>query len=154
EARFKAYGIAAILFGLTFLVILFTSIISKGYTSFLQSAFRLDVTLDASQIDPSGKREENALVMADYGALATEALIKALKLNPNSRPAERPAPQLLSQTADVEIRNHVLRHPEDIGKTIPLWVLAHGNVDSVLKGAFDRDVPEERRKLSDRQLGL
>jgi hypothetical protein len=32
ERRFKMYGIAAVLFGLTFLVILFSSIISKGYT--------------------------------------------------------------------------------------------------------------------------
>ena len=69
----------AVLFGLTFLVILFTSIISKGYTSFLQSSFRLEVFLDPAVIDPSGAREENALLMADYDALAAEALIEGLK---------------------------------------------------------------------------
>ena len=51
ERRFRLYGILAVMFGLTFLVILFTNIISKGYTSFLQSAFRLEVFLD-----PGGHR--------------------------------------------------------------------------------------------------
>ena len=74
ERRFRLYGILAVLFGLTFLVILFTNIIARGYTSFLQSSFRLDVALDPAAIDPSGTREENALLMADYGALATRAL--------------------------------------------------------------------------------
>jgi len=154
ERRFQAYGIAAILFGLTFLVILFTTIFLKGYTSFQQSAFRLNVLLNKDVIDPSGTRSESDLLMADYGSLASDALALALGLNPNSRADARLVNGLLSQNVDVEIRNHVLRHPEDIGKTVPFWLLAHGNVDSVMKDAFDRTVPEAQRKLSDKQLGL
>ena len=146
------YGIAAVIFGLTFLVILFSSIISKGYTSFLQSAFRLEVFLDPAIIDPSGKREENTLLMADYSALATDALIKALKIDPKVRGDERAAGALLSQNADVELRDYVLRNPGEIGKTVNVWVLAHANADSVMKNAFDREIPEARRKLSDKQL--
>jgi phosphate transport system permease protein len=152
ELRFRAYGIAAILFGLSFLFILFASIVSKGYTSFQQSAFKLEVHLDPEVIDPAGKREENALLMADYGEVAAAALIKALKIDPQSRPDTRAAAALLSQNADVDIRSHVLKHPLDIGKTISVWALAHGNVDSAMKGALDREVPEARRKLSDKQL--
>ena len=37
EKRFKAYGVAAILFGLACLVILFTDIIGKGHSAFLQT---------------------------------------------------------------------------------------------------------------------
>jgi phosphate transport system permease protein len=154
ERRFRLYGILAVLFGLTFLVILFTNIIARGYTSFLQSSFRLDVALDPATIDPSGTREENALLMADYGALATEALVKALKIDPNSRADERAAAGLLSQNADTEIRNYVLRNPGEIGKTVGMWVLANANTDSVMKDAFDRTIPEARRKLSDKQLAL
>ena len=153
EARFKAYGIAAILIGLAFLVIVFASIIQRGYTSFVQSSFRLDILLDKDAIDPSGARAESDLLIADYGALATDALVKALKLDPKSRTDVRLATQLLSTNADVAIRDHVLKMPSDIGKTVPFWVLAHGNVDSVVKRQFDRTVPEARRKLNDRQLG-
>jgi phosphate transport system permease protein len=153
EARFKAYGIAAILIGLAFLVIVFITIIQRGYTSFVQSTFRLEVTLDKDVIDPSGTRAENDLLIADYGSLATDALVKALKLDPKSRNDVRLASQLLSGNADVAIRDYVLKNPSDIGKTVPFWVLAHSNVDGVVKGAFDRTVPEGRRKLSDKQLG-
>ena len=123
ERRFRMYGIAAVIFGLTFLVILFASIISKGYTS-------------------SGTREENTLLMADYSALATDALVKALKIDPKVRGDERAAGALLSQNADVELRNYVLKNPGEIGKTVSVWVLAHANADSVMKNAFDRDIPE------------
>jgi phosphate transport system permease protein len=154
ERRFRLYGILAVLFGLTFLVILFANIISKGYTSFLQSSFKLEVYLDPAVIDPSGAREENTLLMADYGSLATEALVKALKLDPKSRADERAATGLLSQNADTEIRNYVLKNPNEIGKTVSMWVLAHANADSVMKNVFDRTVPEARRKVSDRQLAM
>lgn len=153
EARFKAYGLAAIFAGLAFLAILFTSIISKGYTSLLQSAYRLDVSLDKEIIDPSGNRDENDLLIADYASLVTDALVKALKLDPKSRVDVRAASELLSTNADVDVRNYVLSHQTDIGKTVSFDVLAHGNVDSVVKGAFDRTIPEARRKLSDKQLG-
>jgi phosphate transport system permease protein len=153
EARFKAYGIAAIAIGLAFLVIVFASIIQRGYMSFVQSEFRLDVLLDKDVIDPSGTGDENDLLIADYPALIQDALVKALKLDPKSRTDPRLAGELLSSNADTAVRNYVLAHRDQIGRTVPFWVLAHGNVDSVVKGAFDRSIPEARRKLNDRQLG-
>ena len=43
ERRFRAYGVAAILFGLVFLAVLFGSIVSTGYTAFVQSSLKLNV---------------------------------------------------------------------------------------------------------------
>ena len=153
EARFKAYGIAAILFGLAFLAILFTSIITRGYTAFEQSAFTLNVHLDPAVISPSGTAEENELLQADYTALANKALFAALAIDPKSKPDVRAASALLSSSADVQIRKLVLANPKLIGQTIPVALLAHSNVDSLMKGAFDRTIPEDRRKLSDKQMG-
>ena len=45
EARFRAYGIAAIAVGLVFLVVLISSIIFKGVGAFQQSFITLDVEL-------------------------------------------------------------------------------------------------------------
>ena len=64
ERRFRAYGIAAILFGLTFLAVLFASIVWTGYTAFVQSSFELNVLLDRAVIDPDGKREHTALMLS------------------------------------------------------------------------------------------
>ncbi|MGD9806749.1 MAG: phosphate ABC transporter permease PstA, partial [Hyphomicrobiaceae bacterium] len=153
EARFKAYGIAAIAIGLAFLVIVFASIIQRGCTSFVQSEFRLDVTLDKDVIDPSGTGDESELLVADYPLLIQNALVKALKLDPNSQTDNRLAGQLLSANADVTVRDYVLAHRDSIGRTVPFNLLAHANVDSVAKGVFDRSIPEARRKLSNQQLG-
>ena len=108
ETRFRAYGISAIAIGLIFLVIVFTSIIQRGYTSFFQSEFHLDVTLDKDVIDPSGTGDENDLLIADYPSLIQDALIKALKIDPKSRIDGRLAGELISSNADVAVRNYVL----------------------------------------------
>ena len=51
EMRFRAYGILAICIGLAFVAFLFTSIISKGYTSFQQTYIALDIDYSAELID-------------------------------------------------------------------------------------------------------
>jgi phosphate transport system permease protein len=111
------------------------------------------VFLDPAVIDPSGKREENTLLMADYSALATDALVKALKIDPSVRGDERAAG--CAAVAECRHRDPQLRaeKSERDRQDVSLWVLAHANADSVMKNAFDRDIPEARRKLSDKQLG-
>jgi phosphate transport system permease protein len=152
ERRFRLYGIAAILFGLAFLAILFTSIISKGYTAFVQSSFKLNVMLDHAVIDPSGTHDQNALQAADYTVLARRALATALGVDQADKPQMKEVAGLLSKDVDVEIRKVVQADPLLIGKTVPIWVLASGRVDSLLKGQLERKLPPETRKLSDQQV--
>jgi len=153
ERRFRIYGILAILFGLAFLAVLFGSIVSKGYTAFVQSSFLLKVNLDRSVIDPSGQRDQNAIMAADYTKLARKALAAQLGADPASRPQMRDIGQLLSRDVDVEIRKAVLADPSLIGKTVPIWVLASGRVDMLMKDQLDRNLPPETRKISEQQLG-
>jgi phosphate transport system permease protein len=153
ERRFKAYGIAAILFGLSFLVALFSTIVMRGYTAFLQSAFTLDVHLDQSAFGSSTPPSHTDLLMADYTKLANRALFQALGVDPANRTDAKAAAALLSANADTQIRQAVIADPSLVGKTVRLELLAHGNVDTLMKGHFDRTVPENRRQLSDKQLG-
>jgi phosphate transport system permease protein len=153
EARFKAYGLIAIGISLAFLAILFTSIVSKGYTAFMQSAIRLDINFDAAEIDPSGQRSAEDLAAANYPKLANAALYKALGVDPDNRAERRRAGDLLSRGIDTQLRDMVLADPSIIGQTRPVWVLAHGNVDAFLKGAISRDTPEENRQLNNQQVG-
>lgn len=152
ERRFRAYGIAAILFGLAFLVALFSTILLRGYTAFQQSTFTLDVVLDQAAFGSSAPTQSE-LRMADYSKLANRAIQQALGVDPNNKADARAAADLLSQNADTQIRRVVMADPSLVGQTVKIDVLAHGNVDSLLKGQFDRSVTEGRRKLSDKQLG-
>ena len=56
ERRFKAYGLAAAISGLVFVGFLFLSIISTGYTAFVQTYIRIDIRFDPELIDPEGTR--------------------------------------------------------------------------------------------------
>jgi phosphate transport system permease protein len=152
ERRFRAYGIAAILFGLTFLALLFTSIVSTGYTAFVQSSLELNVFFDRSVVDPDGKRDHTALMTADYTLLAKKALASAVGADPANKLQMREIGALLSRDVDVEIRKAVLADPAVIGKTVPVWVLASGRVDNLMKGTLDRNLPAATRKISDQQL--
>lgn len=152
EFRFKLYGIIAIGISLAFLVILFTSIISKGYAAFVQSSIKLNVNFDPAVIDPSGTRAKEELWNANYTKLAKQALYKELGVDPKNRRERRKAGALLSRNVDVQLRDMVVADPQIIGTTQAVWVLAHGNVDALLKGAISRDTPEERRQLNNQQV--
>jgi len=153
ERRFRAYGVAAILFGLAFLVALFLTLLTRGYSAFVQSSFTLAVKLDPAAFGSSPTPSRNDLLMADYTKLARQALVEALGVDPANKADVRAAAELLSQNADTQIRSAVLSDPSLIGKSVTLTLLARSNVDSVLKGRYDRTVEEGRRKLSDKQLG-
>ena len=154
EARFRAYGMAALLPALGFLVVLFTTIISNGWSAFLQSHYKLEVFLDPAEFPANGSGvSEQAIRSADYEKLARTALEKSLGLGNASKVERRELRGLLSRSVDVPMRNAVLADPSLIGKTVPFWLLAHGNVDALLKGAIDRKIPEERRQLNNRQVG-
>jgi len=153
ERRFRAYGVAAILFGISFLFALFGTLLARGYTAFQQSAFSLDVNLDQSAFGSSSPPSQNDILMADYTKLANRALFVALGVDPANKAEAKAAASLLSANADTQIRKAVQADPSLIGKSVRLDLLAHGNVDTLMKGQFDRTVPENRRPLSDKQLG-
>jgi phosphate transport system permease protein len=153
EIRFQLYGLLAIGIGLSFLVILFASIIGNGWTAFFQTRIELPITFDAQEIDPDGTRSQSALANANYQKLAYQSLYKALGVDPASRPQRNAANALLSRETDSQLRQLVASDPSLIGKTKSVWVLASGNVDAFLKGRIDRALPQENRQISDQQIG-
>ncbi|MGE3775419.1 MAG: phosphate ABC transporter permease PstA [Gammaproteobacteria bacterium] len=151
ERRFRAYGIAAIAFGLFFLTWLFVTLIGQGYGALQQSKLRLDVNLDAATLAPGGKIEDTALRTADYTAMLRTALRDNLGIG-TDRAERRAAYALLSNGADNELRRIVLSDPTLIGKTVPVWVSASADVDTFIKGQISRDLAENQRRINDKQV--
>ncbi len=151
EKRFRFYGAAAIAFCFLAVIVLFASIVSKGYPAFLQTHVTLSVPLDEQVIDPAGTRLRNDLYIADYTKLARQALYTALDTG-KDRASRKKAGQLLSRGVDVELRDLVLADPSLIGTTVEVSLTAADNVDALLKGAIDRNVPAASRQLDDQQL--
>ncbi|MCC0054944.1 MAG: phosphate ABC transporter permease PstA [Rhodobiaceae bacterium] len=152
ERRFRYYGIAALSFAFFFLIVLFASIVSNGWSAFVQSSFAIAVKLDRTVIDPDNTGDPNVIRAADYTKLARQALYERLGVDAESRPERRDANGLLSRGVDTQLREAVLGDPSLIGQTVSFNLLANGDVDALLKGAISRDVPEANRQVNDRQV--
>ena len=153
ERRFRMYGIAAIVFAVAFLLFLFGSIFSQGWSAFLQTSIQLPVTFSQEVINPSGNpNDEEELFRANYVKLAREALYSELGVDPKDRKTRRAVNELLSRGVDVQLRDMVLRDPSIIGTTQDVWLLASDNADALLKGSIDRETPSDRRQVSDQQI--
>ena len=151
ERRFRFYGLAAVVSGMTFLVYLFFVIFSNGIGAFQQTQVRLAVYFDPQVIDPSGNRSASDLLGADYQALIRAAL-KAKFPEVEGRVQTRELTRLVSGSASFDLQQRVTKDPAVIGTTEEVWLLASDAVDLLEKGHIDRKLPEAERPLSDRQL--
>jgi len=152
ERRFRAYGLMAALSGLLFVAFLFLSIISTGYTAFVQTYVRIDVRFDPELIDPEGNRSEEALRMGDYGGVLKQAIREQFP-GVEGRRELRQLYNLVSEIAAFDLRDRVLDDPALVGQTREFWLIASDDIDQLVKGKIDRALAEEQRVVSDLQLG-
>ncbi|MBU6377860.1 MAG: phosphate ABC transporter permease PstA [Gammaproteobacteria bacterium] len=152
ERRFRAYGMAAVLAGIGFVVFLFGTIFAQGASVFRQSYVQLTINYDAEVIDPSGARNADELVAADYQALVRAALRERFP-EVEGRPNLRELYGIVSSAASIELQQRVVADPSIIGQRETLWLLADDTVDMLLKGKVRRQGPEDERRLSDQQVG-
>ena len=151
ERRFRLYGILAVIFGLGFVVFLFSSIISTGWTVFQQSYIKLDIDYAAETLDPEGRGDPDEIGSADYSALVKAAMREAFP-EVEGRSNLRALYKLASDGAQFQLRERVLAEPGLIGKKESMWILADDRVDLLMKGRIDRDQPEDSRGLSDQDV--
>ena len=151
EKLFKICGLSAIIFALSMLIILFITIFSKGYSAFYQTRIKLDINFNEELIDPTGAREITILNTADYSKLISQSLFKFLNIDKN-HPKSKDISSLISYNSFLTVRDHVLNNPDIIGKTKKFDLIASDDVDQMLKGNIDINVPEENRKITDFQI--
>ena len=128
-----------------FLALLFVSISSNGYTAFWQTFMKIDVFFDPDLLP------QDALETADYPGLVKQSL-RNMFPDVKSRKEKRMLYKLVSTGASYQLRDMVLQNPALIGQTHPVWVPADDDVDMFVKGHFDRDLPEDERRIKDNQL--
>ncbi|NLR98856.1 phosphate ABC transporter permease PstA [Rhizobium sp. P38BS-XIX] len=154
ERRFRAFGFAAVIFGLVFLLILVSTVVRNGYTAFVQTSITLPIEFSEAVIDPANKRSSDpkVLIAANYPILIRNALAKALGIDPSDRMLMRQAMAMVSDGARITLRDKVVANPSIVGTTQNVTMLANANIDSANKGQIDLSGEEKDRKVSDRQL--
>jgi phosphate transport system permease protein len=151
ERLFYGCGILSVIFGIAFLGFLLVTIVGNGYGAFWQTNVRLDIRFDAAVIDPEGQRDPDALDTADYQALIRESLSQLFP-EVTDRRERRALNALVSSGASFVLRDRVVAAPALIGTTQPVWLPLDDEVDMLFKGQVDRTLPEESRRLKDREI--
>lgn len=146
ERRFRIYGLVAIILSLSFLTILFGDIIRKGYTAFQQTYVEIDVFFDPEML------RQDSLASANYHGLVKNSMQRMFP-EVTGRSDKRALYSLVSSGAAFRLQKMVLDNPDLIGQTVPVWVRADDDVDMLMKGRMDRTLPEEERRLKDKQIG-
>jgi len=159
EARFKAYGIAAIAVSLATLGIMLWTILSDGVSAFYQAKLSFPTQLTAEVLDPKGNRNRD-----EMGKITTlgynKVLAAALKAELDSKgiaiegQSEKEVADMISKDAAGDLRAMVLANPALIGTTIDATVLATGRIDGYLKGRVTMETAQRDSNVTPEQLQL
>jgi phosphate transport system permease protein len=152
ERRFHRMGLAGVLIALTFLVILFASIFSKGIPGFFQYYVELEVQLEAARLDPQGNASVESLYAGDARGVLRVALFDILQ--PSGRSARRDAGKILSAGAEQRLRKMIVADPALLDTTQTIRFAVDDDIDSFLRGFILRDTPEADRRINDRMIGF
>jgi phosphate transport system permease protein len=133
EARFRAYGLAAIGFAGLFLVLLLWSVVSTGLGAFFHHRATLDVPVTAEALElPTGFTAEQVSSANFRGAVL--AAFRTQFPEARSRDDRRVVAGLISPNAADELRDRITANPALIGQTLKTAVMVSSNADLYLKG--------------------
>jgi len=149
ESIFRILGIASTLVGVLFLLVFFWTLIGQGASAFMQTFIEIEVEFSEDILAPSGELD---LAYADFDAIARNALRKKFP-DVSSRSERRELNQLISVGAGYQIKDAIAGDPDLLGTTLLMQVPAAANVDMVIKENIDRNLGEDRRPVSDSQMG-
>ena len=139
EARFRAYGIIALVLTALFIALLILDVAVKGLPAFWQHSLRLDITLDGAALDPEAARDPARLARADFNRPVRDAF-QALFPQVRARAERRLLWSLLSSGAADELRSRVFSDPSLLGRRLSVRALLSDDADLYFKGSGTRIV--------------
>ena len=159
EARFRGYGLTAIILALVALVWLLISIFSAGLPALKQTFVTFPVTLDEKLLDKSGTRDPAVMAKVTtvgYGKLLSKALEAEITARGIDAGGIKPKDmaKVLSEESSATLRDMVLTDPALIGQTISFRALANGRIDGYFKGRVSAESAAKDKNTSPEQLAL
>ena len=147
QTGLQVLGILAVGFAAMMLFILIASLVSTGYRAFVQTHLVVDAVIDPGLVDPDNPRD------GDYRALTRDIITNRVTVEASTDVTERLS-EVLSNRAQFTLRDMVVANPDLVGETIQVKLPVADNYDQLYKGLVDRSAPEDRRRLSDRQIAV
>ena len=151
EARFKFFGIAAIVTAVLALSALLISITSTGISAFWQHTATVELYLDPDLIDPEGTRDPSKLRAGNYRKILRDFMTEKFP-DVSGRQDLRKLFSVLSPGAEVEVRDAVVADPSLVGQTIVFDLPISDDGDMLFKGFIDPKLPQSDRRLNDKEI--
>ncbi|MCR9147165.1 MAG: phosphate ABC transporter permease PstA [Rhodobacteraceae bacterium] len=151
EARFKAYGLTAILVGIFFLVVLAVSIIRSGSPAFTRTVVDVEFALSQAQINEA---EEQLFKTAAYAAFFTDALKRQIDESGMEVAVDEDAIERIIGKPGSTIREFFQANPDRIGTPVTFELAASSRVDGYFNGRVTRESMQDSRFLMAGDLDL
>ena len=153
EKRLRVAGVAAITFALGFLVILFATVVGNGYTALQQTEIGVELEIPVAElVDGNGSIDPEKSADFNWDGMVKRAF-RAQFPEVEGALDQRMLGDLVSANAGFELRQKLERGGRITEPSGKYWVKASDDVDMLMKGRMDRDIPENQRRLNDRQIG-
>jgi phosphate transport system permease protein len=144
DRRLQVYGLTAIFMAIGLLGILIVSLMSTGYSAFVQTMITIDFPIPAEDVNKDKPERGN------YRAIVRQALTDLFPNVPSSD--QRALSRILTNNTQFMVRDAVVADPSVIGGTLVLTVPASDPFDQLNKGRISRALPESERRVSDQQI--
>ena len=152
EKRFRFYGLASIFVALLFVLILVNNIFSKGSSAFMKTAINVEVFFDPELLEVKNGSTLDEIQEADFYDVTIETILKSYPAK--NLDEENELIDLFTTDAEIEIKNAFIKNNNLVGKKINLEITASDDIDQPHKGNYPRDLPEDRRRISNFQLKI
>ena len=154
ERRFKFYGVIAISLALIFVLILFTNIISKGYSAFYRTLIEIKIEFnDKVQPEMFKQMSDTEINKLDLYSFSKKNIYSNFP-DIEKKSDKKKIIKLFSIEFEEEIKTYINKNKNNLGNTINLYISASDDIDQIHKGNYSRDIPEERRRVSNFQLSI
>ena len=152
EKRLKFYGIVSICIALMMLVTLMSSIALNGYTAMQQAYIPLKIMVSSEKLlNSDGEVDAQKALLFNWDSKVKKAF-RANFPEVTSRSDKKELNRLISSNSGYDVKQFFIKNVEAFNNERMILITASDDVDQYLKGRFNTDIPEEDRRLTDKQL--
>ncbi|GIL02221.1 MAG: phosphate transport system permease protein PstA [Alphaproteobacteria bacterium] len=148
DRRLQIYGMVAVAFALGFLAILVGTLIVSGYKAFVQTVASVELDLSRADIDRAN------LMEANWRGIVRDGLRAQLGETELSRAEERDYFNVFTSSAPYIVRDRAIADPRLLDGPATFAIPLSDPLDQLAKGEIDRDLPQDRRRVNDAQIGF
>jgi phosphate transport system permease protein len=152
EKRFKAYGIISVCAALLFVGILVFKVFSEGSGAFVKTAIQLELDLSKEKLNLPEKPTKEDFENIDFYDFTQQHILKTYPAI--STKEKKELLTLFSSDFEYEVKDFILSNKNLIGQKVFFKITAASDLDQMHKGNYTRDIPEDRRKVSNFQLKI